>query len=110
MIYDAESNYHWTGYLFYKKHYELMQYTGLLDKNGKDIYEGDYVTMAIETDLGGSPEQPHTEIDEFKGVVVYKSEGCAFFLEDDDHGDMPMYSDFEIEIIGNIYETPELLK
>lgn len=74
-----------------------MQYTGLNDKNGKEIYEGDIVQFTIEHE---------EEIDDvtYKEAVHF-SEGC--FNVD---GEVPLnaFSD-ECEVIGNIYENPELL-
>lgn len=82
---------------------ELMQYTGLKDKNGKEIYEGDI----LDTDL----ERPY--------LVVEFRNGC-FVIECCD--DEEIYYDimFPLEkeisnleyhkVIGNIYENPELLE
>lgn len=76
--------------------YELMQYTGLKDKNGKEIYEGDIVK--IGNDL----------IEEVKWV------GVGDWMEDKQpmvgfvsHG--TIYKGKPIEVIGNIYENKDLL-
>ena len=75
----------------------LMQYTGLKDKTGKEIYEGDIVGY------------PSTE---FIGEVRYGTlQQTRFFLYGinvDENKDLRSTSD--IEIIGNIYENKELLK
>jgi len=73
----------------------LMQYTGLKDKNGKEIYEGDI--YRIFRLLVTSDKE-----DEF--YVIRNFIEDVYFLKDlIDSGDT-------IEIIGNIYENPELLK
>lgn len=76
---------------------ELMQFTGLKDKNGKDIYEGDIVDISDGDgwNIG-------------RGMVIFKDakfqieylDGCGF---DDIDGRVE-------EVIGNIYENPELLE
>lgn len=68
----------------------IMQYTGLKDKNGKEIYEGDIVR-----DLEGTI-----------GVVEFKH--GKFQALDDAKWDNLEFPD-ESEIIGNIYEDPNLL-
>jgi uncharacterized phage protein (TIGR01671 family) len=73
--------------------YELMQYTGLKDKNEKDIYEGDIV------DAPG-----HWGV----GVVEYGQGIAAAFTFNNQPLGLIDYSD--IEVIGNIYENPKLLK
>lgn len=73
----------------------LMQYTGLKDKNGKEIYEGDVVKYI-------SPE--------FVGKVCYTTYGGRYELEEKKGGTIYHHNFLgnEVEIIGNIYENPNL--
>ena len=76
---------------------ELMQFTGLRDKNGREIYEGDIVRGA-----GIKP----------KVYVVGWLDTYGGFAFLDDEKAIPAYeflNDF-CEVIGNIYENPELLR
>jgi len=84
---------------------ELMQSTGLKDKNGKEIFEGDIITngkdvmcMKRHNTLGFYIEQ--------KGEVEFIAD-CAVLEEFEE--DAKEIAD-SIEIIGNIYENPELLE
>jgi uncharacterized phage protein (TIGR01671 family) len=81
----------------------LMQYTGLKDKNGKEIYEGDC--------LGGSWGDGHIGYcDNCKSFEYFMNEfGCAS-CEGDVHWSECVEDDGKLEVVGNIYENPELLE
>jgi uncharacterized phage protein (TIGR01671 family) len=72
----------------------LMQYTGLKDKNGKEIYEGDIL------------KNPRYEE---SYVVEYHGDGYVGWGDDRRSG-CYLITDEDIEIIGNIHENPELIK
>lgn len=75
------------------------QYTGLTDKNGRRIFEGDILKF---TDADGR--------DVYLNVVF---EDGAFLMEEDGviNSDLiPSYDCLGVEVIGNIYDNPELLK
>lgn len=82
---------------------ELMQYTGLKDKNGKEIYEGDVVAY----DLGFDDEKTEN----YK--IIFDNKQCAYFmfpLNDKSRLRHFTYSaKNDCEVIGNIYENTELL-
>ena len=83
----------------------LMQSTGLKDKNGKEIFEGDVI--AIEVDDTGMPINARV----FQNSKI----GVLMFHVFEDNEDVPMVELLEdnsvaFEILGNIYEKPELLE
>ena len=83
---------------------ELMQFTGLKDKNGKEIFDGDI--LKIQT----SDFYSKKINDEYISQVCF-SRGGFFVLTDSHHTDFCLWgkSTATMEVIGNLYENPELL-
>ena len=88
------------------KEYELMQSTGLKDKNGKEIFEGDILTDGHTLGV----LQNHQAL----GFYMVDEKGKESFLSDtvDTEGfeEAKEFMENSIEILGNIYENPELLE
>lgn len=92
--------------------YEVMQYTGLKDKSGVEIYEGDVLSLF----------DPRTQTEHKKKLSAVTFNNGAF-LVDTQMGASPnrttmetlyrylMWREYsECEVIGNVWENPELLK
>ena len=67
---------------------EPMQFTGLCDKNGKEIYEGDIFIAEVE-------------LQKYQAVVSFKNGGFSVPVIKENIGDC--------EVVGNIYESKHLL-
>lgn len=93
----------------------FMQYTGLQDLNGKEIYDGDIVKFHMFTQVLGEGLGVCEGETEVKGVLYWEDLGLAFKekIEDEDWFYL-VYAPGQIheesfEIIGNIHQNPELL-
>jgi uncharacterized phage protein (TIGR01671 family) len=80
----------------------LMQSTGLTDKNGKDIFEGDV--------LGGFFENGFIKWCDKCKALQYSASGFCFACEGDVHWYELVEDEGTLEVIGNVYENPELLE
>ncbi len=95
-----------------KDRYEISFYTGLKDKNGKEIYEGDVIRLYRKNAFG--------ERGEIIGAVTYIADDLGYALTNcivrqpdgkTEKWDRTfLYKDEtqDLEIIGNVYENPEL--
>jgi len=84
---------------------ELIQYTGIKDKNGKEIFKDDIVKLI---DIDDS---------ESIGIIVHIESNASFEVKEINEDGIDYYSfsdlsrcEVKIEVIGNIFENPELLK
>ena len=104
-INELEMEDSWQGEVYYER-LGINLSTGLLDKNGKEIYEGDVLGRQV----GSS------------GVVSFEQQACQFWVKWKEgksnrycpliahYGDEDGHSTSYWEVIGNIYTSPELIK
>ena len=86
----------------------VMQYTGLKDKNGKEIFEGDIISTTYTEGRIGAKEGIYNYL------VSWNAEECCYELKGNDgllgRPCCHLRNSHSWEVIGNIYENPELLK
>ena len=106
---SCECDYNCVGYIIEIKEETVGELTGLKDCIGKEIYEGDMIKIS-DSDMEYFPEDG----EDF--IVKWFKDCCGFWIWHIESnrwwdGDMNPFSyEPEIEIIGNIYENPELIK
>lgn len=112
---DSEENHLGTFFTAVKQIEEMSgkkvpkdQFTGLTDKNGKEIYAGDILRAYRKTSgWRGRPER----IEELIFKVYFDESAASFKIHYPNMGwDSYMGLDAPYEVIGNIYENPDLLK
>ena len=80
---------------------DVTQYTGLVDINGKEIYEGDIVKNTTQQSYLGQTYE----------VTWNENWACYQLMDNGLTSNIPLSQDFmSYEVIGNIYENPELIK
>ena len=83
---------------------EALQYTGIKDKNGREIFEGDIIQFNSYTNDSYGQN--------YKGIVRYSEDTAGFRLVENLEDSNFLYKDEEhyYTVIGNIYDNPELTK
>ena len=76
----------------------VCQYTGLTDKNGRRIFEGDIIKV---TDRGVERGTGDVSLEDGQWYVNGELQERIYWLDD--------YIDYEFEVIGNIFDNPELI-
>jgi uncharacterized phage protein (TIGR01671 family) len=101
---------------------EIMQYTGLKDKNGVEIYEGDIIAQCYDEDLDDDEETTRSYHSEGAvawfdslywdgGGSTHSGYYCKQWFKYDEDGELSYHDSFDrVVVLGNIYENPELLE
>lgn len=107
----------------YPDEIELMKSTGLVDKNGEEIFEGDILKFNDEWNEYCHEGYVDGSVEGVNYVEVVKGEACfefgktrypessLFIYMEDEHlsfAELVKDKDFGFEIVGNVYENPEL--
>lgn len=111
LLTQSKSKHYIVGYSYgqYQKHEvdskTVGQYTGQTDVNGNKIFEGDIVRVYVPTD----PEMPEyiSHVFDYYGAFTVKCVGMDIYT---DYFVMGWLDEYKFEIIGNIYENPELVQ
>lgn len=81
---------------------ELMQSTGLFDKNDKEIFEGDIVRISMRIGRRTTTSIGAVEFDQFEVCFIIRNELGGHYVT--------MFHVRYLEVIGNIYQNPELVE
>ena len=82
-----------------QRSFNIMQYTGMKDKNGREIYEGDIIEF-LENESGET----------WTAKIVFENLAFKALDVEDEAYDYDFDDLSDIEVIGNIYENPEILR
>lgn len=80
---------------------DLMQFTGKKDKNGKEIYEGDFIKENFENNFGSFQEGI--------GLIMWCENCSAFHARINGDGEGFVIGS-DCEVIGNVHQNPEFIK
>lgn len=80
--------------------YKVLYFTGLKDKNGKEIYEGDVISC---------PKTHETKLFNHDRRAVVYYDGRSYLASTSDRRDLLGGFSSDKEVIGNIYENPDLI-
>ena len=114
-IYDEKKNVwvkdliqFYAGDALVKQGHIIQDYTGLKDKNGKDIYEGDYVNFCTNDTVCLGDK----DINEWKNQVVHYDEekACFFFGYKYEFQILDKIMPETLEVVGNIFDNPDLIE
>jgi uncharacterized phage protein (TIGR01671 family) len=84
----------------------IQQFTGLLDKNGKEIYEGDVMNLKSKYEFeNDKPIDTNSEVLFVDGGFRMDFHGMRLTKEL-----LKSQGNWDLKVIGNIYENPELMK